>query len=136
MSLDQAVERAEELLTTAVRRQLESEVPLGSLLSGGIDSSLVSAAAQAALAGGLRTFNVKFSDKEYDETWAAVAVAKNIGSHHETLDMDAARNLGPRNGSPSARGSALCRYFAFCSQCNLPPDAAACDCRSVRRWRR
>ena len=40
------------------------------------------------LAGGLRTFNVRFSEKEYDETWAAVAVAKHIGSCHETLDMD------------------------------------------------
>ena len=88
MSLDQAVERADELLTTAVRRQMESEVPLGSLLSGGIDSSLVSAAAQAALAGGLRTFNVKFSDKKYDETWAATAVAEHIGSDHEILDME------------------------------------------------
>lgn len=88
MSLDQAVERADELLTTAVRRQMESEVPLGSLLSGGIDSSLVSAAAQAALAGGLRTFNVKFADKKYDETWAATAVAEHIGSDHEILDME------------------------------------------------
>jgi asparagine synthase (glutamine-hydrolysing) len=88
ISLDQAVERADELLTTAVRRQLESEVPLGSLLSGGIDSSLVSAAAQAALNGGLRTFNVKFPDKEYDETWAAKAVAEHIGSDHEILNME------------------------------------------------
>src|SRR5204863_5345295 len=63
----------------------------GTLLSGGIDSSLVSVAAQTALTQGLRTFNVKFSEEEYDETWAAVAVAKNIGSHHETLDMDGIR---------------------------------------------
>jgi asparagine synthase (glutamine-hydrolysing) len=88
MSLDQAVERADNLLTSAVQRQMESEVPLGSLLSGGIDSSLVSAAAQAALAGGLRTFNVKFSEKKYDETWAATAVAKHIGSDHEILNME------------------------------------------------
>jgi asparagine synthase (glutamine-hydrolysing) len=88
ISLDQAVERADELLTNAVRRQMESEVPLGSLLSGGIDSSLVSTAAQAALDGGLRTFNVKFADKKYDETWAAVAVADHIGSDHEILNME------------------------------------------------
>lgn len=91
LSLDQAADRADELLTTAVRRQMESDVPLGTLLSGGIDSSLVSVAAQAALTKGLRTFNVKFSEEEYDETWAAVAVAKNIGSHHETLEMDGVR---------------------------------------------
>ena len=91
LTLDQATDRADELLTTAVRRQMESDVPLGTLLSGGIDSSLVSRAAQTALTRGLRTFNVKFSEEEYDETWAAVAVANNIGSHHETLDMDGVR---------------------------------------------
>jgi asparagine synthase (glutamine-hydrolysing) len=88
LTLVEAVERAHALVTTAVRRQLESDVPLGALLSGGIDSSLVSAAAQEALGGGLQTFNVRFWKKEYDETWAAVAVAKHIGSSHKTLDMD------------------------------------------------
>ena len=88
MTLVQATDRADELLTGAVSRQMESDVPLGALLSGGIDSSLVSVAAQAALAGGLRTYNVRFSEKEYDETWAAAAVAKHIESHHETLDIE------------------------------------------------
>jgi asparagine synthase (glutamine-hydrolysing) len=88
IGLDKAVDRADELVTTAVRRQLESDVPLGALLSGGIDSSLVSAAAQNTLNGGLRTFNVRFSDNEYDETWAALETAKHIGSCHETLEME------------------------------------------------
>lgn len=82
-----AVDKAEELLGAAVSRQLQSDVPIGALLSGGIDSSLVSAAAQRET-GGIRTFNVRFSEKEYDETWAAQAVAKHIGSDHTTLDMD------------------------------------------------
>ncbi len=88
-TLTDAVDRADDLLTRAVRRQMESDVPLGTLLSGGIDSSLVSAAAKASAAQPLRTFNVRFSDPEYDETWAAVAVAKHIGSQHTTLPMDA-----------------------------------------------
>ncbi len=94
--LDEAVDRADELVTAAVRRQMESDVPLGVLLSGGIDSSLISVAAQAALGGMIRTFNVRFSEKKYDETWAAVAVAKHIGSHHETLDMDGVRGTWDR----------------------------------------
>jgi asparagine synthase (glutamine-hydrolysing) len=87
ISVSEAVNRAEELIKGAVRRQLESDVPLGALLSGGIDSSLVSAAAQQALKGNLRTFNVRFPDHTYDETWAALAVAKHISSQHVTLDM-------------------------------------------------
>jgi asparagine synthase (glutamine-hydrolysing) len=88
LTLVEATDRADALVTAATQRQLESDVPLGALLSGGIDSSLVSAAAQKALKGGLRTFNVRFPKKDYDETWAAVAVAEYIGSCHETLDIE------------------------------------------------
>ncbi len=87
----QAIDRTDALLTAAVQRQMESDVPLGALLSGGIDSSLVSAAAQEAANRSLHTFNVRFSEQEYDETWAAVAVARHIGSDHTTLDMDEMR---------------------------------------------
>jgi asparagine synthase (glutamine-hydrolysing) len=91
LTLEKAADRAEELVTAAVQRQLESDVPLGAFLSGGIDSSLISAAAQHALAGGLRTFNVQFPDDAYDETWAAVAVANHIHSGHATLAMNGKR---------------------------------------------
>ncbi|MEZ4895208.1 MAG: asparagine synthase (glutamine-hydrolyzing) [Saprospiraceae bacterium] len=87
ITLGDATDRVEALLRNAVRQQMESDVPLAALLSGGIDSSLVSAAAQEALGGSLQTFNVRFEDKGFDETWAAVAVARHIGSHHQTLEM-------------------------------------------------
>lgn len=83
-----AVNRAEDLLYGAVSRQLESDVPLGSLLSGGIDSSLVTAAAQQGTASELRTFNVKFLEPAFDETWAARRVADHLETVHETLTMD------------------------------------------------
>lgn len=86
-----AVDQADALLTAAVQRQLESDVPLGALLSGGIDSSLVSEAGQRTGGRALHTFNVCFSDQAYDETWAALAVAEHIGSTHTTLKMDDVR---------------------------------------------
>jgi asparagine synthase (glutamine-hydrolysing) len=95
VTLEEAVERADALIVEAVRRQMESDVPLGTLLSGGIDSSLISVVAQNTHEGGIRTFNVRFPDRQYDETWAAQAVAERIGSHHTTLDM------GDINGSIS-----------------------------------
>lgn len=89
ISLEQAADRAEGLVGSAVRRQMESDVPLGALLSGGIDSSLVSCAAQESLDTPIRTFNVRFPDEAYDETWAALSVAAHIGSQHETLPLQA-----------------------------------------------
>ena len=87
MTLEEAVDRTETLVTAAVHRQMESDVPIGALLSGGIDSSVISAVAQRS-GSGIRTFNVRFPEKRFDETWAAEAVAKHIGSQHTTLSMD------------------------------------------------
>lgn len=85
LQLEEAAAKAEELLESAVKSQLESDVNLGSLLSGGIDSSLVSYYAQKNIAGKLNTYNVKFPDEQYDESWAALAVAEAIRSNHSTL---------------------------------------------------
>jgi asparagine synthase (glutamine-hydrolysing) len=88
LTLDQALDDVDALAEKAVVRQLESDVPLGALLSGGIDSSLVSAYSQRHVEGDLLTFNVRFPDAEYDETPAAQTVAAAIGSRHQTLEMD------------------------------------------------
>lgn len=88
LSLEQALDEVDGLVERAVVSQLESDVPLGSLLSGGIDSSLVSAYSQQHVEGDLLTFNVRFPDAEYDETPAATTVADAIGSRHQTLEMD------------------------------------------------
>jgi asparagine synthase (glutamine-hydrolysing) len=91
LTLKKAIVKADGLVQDAVTSQLESDVPLGTLLSGGIDSSLVSEAAQHGARGGVATFNVRFSDAAYDETESALMAARAMRSSHTTLDMDSRR---------------------------------------------
>src|SRR5262245_55668845 len=90
VDFETATGRVRDLIGAGVRSQLESDVPLGCLLSGGIDSSLVSAAAQQGLPHALQTYNVEMSDPGYDETWAAAAVANHLHTRHKTLRMESA----------------------------------------------
>jgi asparagine synthase (glutamine-hydrolysing) len=87
LTLDKALETADTLIAASVARQLESDVPLGAMLSGGIDSSLVTAAAQRGTPGGLLTFNVRPSDLTRDETAYASAVADYLHTRHKTVEV-------------------------------------------------
>lgn len=78
------------LLADSVRLQLRSDVPVGALLSGGIDSGLVVALAAEAAVTPLATFTVRFDGAPYDETPLAALVAQRYGTrHHEfTVSSD------------------------------------------------
>ncbi|MEP7270239.1 MAG: asparagine synthase (glutamine-hydrolyzing) [Acidobacteriota bacterium] len=82
-----AREAAEEVgvrLGDAVRRRLISDVPLGVLLSGGVDSSSVAALACEVGATRVKTFSIGFEEKSFDESSYARLVAKHLGTeHHE-----------------------------------------------------
>jgi asparagine synthase (glutamine-hydrolysing) len=82
------LDELEALLADAVRRQLVADVPVGILLSGGVDSSLVTA--MAARAGKkISTFTVRFSGYgQYDETEHARLVAQHFGTDHVELDAE------------------------------------------------
>ena len=85
-----------DLLDRAVRRRLMSDVPLGVFLSGGIDSSAVTAFASRHLpAGQLQTFSIGFDEKSFDESDYARQVAICFGTDHhtETLSLDQAHGL-------------------------------------------
>lgn len=79
----------------AVRKRLIADVPLGALLSGGIDSSVVVAAMAQASSEPVRTFAVGFSEEHYDERRYARLVAERFGTVHEELlvEPDAAALL-------------------------------------------
>ncbi len=64
---DDAADALDELLRDSVRLRLESDVPLGAFLSGGVDSSLVAALAQSTISRPLRTFTIGSPDPGYDE---------------------------------------------------------------------
>jgi len=75
----------ETLLEDAVRRQLVADVPVGVLLSGGVDSSLVTALA-ARCSGQVRTFTIGFpGDSKHDETAHARLIANYFGTQHTEL---------------------------------------------------
>jgi asparagine synthase (glutamine-hydrolysing) len=88
------LERVQETVGGAVRRRLVSDVPLGALLSGGIDSSIV-VAEMAKAVGSVRTFTIGFGDERYDERAYARSVAERYGTEHEEIvvEPDAAELL-------------------------------------------
>ncbi|MGZ3713478.1 MAG: asparagine synthase (glutamine-hydrolyzing), partial [Bdellovibrionota bacterium] len=71
-----------ERLGQAVERQLVADVPVGVLLSGGLDSSAIAALAAKKTREPLRTFSIGFTDPSYDETSYARLMAEKIGSVH------------------------------------------------------
>ncbi|MBN2575913.1 MAG: asparagine synthase (glutamine-hydrolyzing) [Deltaproteobacteria bacterium] len=80
---DDAAALLREHLLRSVRRRLVADVPVGIFLSGGIDSSTVTAfAAQAAGAENVHTFSVGFSEGSFDESSHARRVAGFLGTHH------------------------------------------------------
>jgi asparagine synthase (glutamine-hydrolysing) len=89
----EAIDELTARLTTAVRRRLISDVPLGVFLSGGIDSSLVTAFAARERAG-IRTFSVRFSDPSFDESAHARRVAEHLGTEHLEAELDVQRASG------------------------------------------
>jgi len=86
-SAPEAQAQLRELLTDAVRLRMQSDVPLGTFLSGGIDSSLITALAQSLSSQSVRTFSIGFPLADFDETAYAAEVARHLGTNHQRFEV-------------------------------------------------
>jgi asparagine synthase (glutamine-hydrolysing) len=86
---EEAQGRLAGLLRDAVKRQMVSDVPLGGLLSGGVDSSLVVSMMQQASSRPVDTFTIGFTEREFNESVYAAAVARHLGTQHHEVRVSA-----------------------------------------------
>ncbi len=106
-------------LESSIDRRLVSDVPIGTLLSGGVDSSLVTLIAAEQSGPPLQSFTVSFEQEEFDETSYAVEVAKKKDINHHIVSQKMAdlpetlENLVAAFGEPFGDPSAIPSYWVF-----------------------
>ena len=85
---EDAKSELKQILESAVRHRMIADVPLGTFLSGGYDSSLVTAVAQSISEEPVKTFSVGFNEPGYNEAKYAKEVAKHLGTQHTEIYID------------------------------------------------
>lgn len=78
----EAVKQLENVLSSAINKQMQSDVPIGAFLSGGIDSSLIASLMQSLSPKKVNTFSIGFDVDKYDEAENARVVASHLGTNH------------------------------------------------------
>jgi asparagine synthase (glutamine-hydrolysing) len=116
LSEEDAADRLLEVLREAVRLRMIADVPLGALLSGGIDSSIVVALMSRLSDRPVKTFSIGFDDQEFNELPHARRVAERCGTeHHELIVRPNALEVLPtlvrHYGEPYADSSAIPTYY-------------------------
>jgi asparagine synthase (glutamine-hydrolysing) len=110
------LDEAEAVLRDAVRLRMRSDVPVGVLLSGGLDSSLIVACAAQADSQAIKTFTMGLPGSDLDETSYAAIVAKHFGTDHHVLELsrpslDILDEMTPFIDEPIADSSIIPTYM-------------------------
>jgi asparagine synthase (glutamine-hydrolysing) len=112
----EAEDRLEELLSASVRDRVIADVPVGVFLSGGLDSSLITAFA-LKVSPDLTAFSVRIGRDSFDETPHAIEVARHLGVRHQVVALDdvdltvAFDAISEKLGEPLADSSLLPTYL-------------------------
>lgn len=122
----EAAEQFLALLTESVHLRMVSEVPLGALLSGGLDSGALVALTQAQMTRRLKTVSIGFEQPDYDESPQALELARFIGTEHQPLtfsqaDFDDYPQVMTHLEEPqcSATAMPIYRLYQACRQAGL-----------------
>jgi asparagine synthase (glutamine-hydrolysing) len=113
LTFEEAAEEYEARLTDAVALRMRADVPFGSLLSGGVDSSLVTAMMTKVADKPVKTFSIGFEKAANDESQYAKQVANHLGTEHHELILGPdvvpalAAEIGQLHDEPFADGSSL-----------------------------
>lgn len=86
-STSDAVDQLQSLVDSSVRLRMRSDVPLGAFLSGGVDSSLITAIMQRHASEPVKTFSIGFPVADHDETRYARQVAEHLGTEHQQFEV-------------------------------------------------
>lgn len=116
VNFDEAVEQMDGMIREAVRLRLRSDVPVGSFLSGGIDSGIVTAIAAQEYPGTLTTITIGFEDGPFDERPLARLLAQRYGTdHHEVVVKPNVEEVLPKIAAaydqPFSDSSAIPTYY-------------------------
>lgn len=93
-TFNDAKQQLDNLLTDAVKVRLFADVPVGVFLSGGVDSSIISALAQKTSDAKIKTFSVKFNEKGFDESIYAQQVADHLKTDHHVIECNYDEGIG------------------------------------------
>jgi len=118
ISLNEAKEELDHLMTESVKEHLLSDVPLGVWLSGGVDSTSILHYAAKATSSRLKTFSISFLGRSFDETQYVRRAVAQYGTDHEEMDLNptvdlqkAIEEFAYYSDEPSADAGALPVWF-------------------------